>query len=398
MESAHSQASYTSCLICLERFQKPKVLPCGHTFCLKCIQKMVETSFNQCPKCEDKFSLPSSGNASDFPTNFDLLNAIEDREAKNTTSREDLSQFERLKSKDHCILHDTPYEVYCKSCSRQACTKCLLDYHKPNTHIIITRNDFIKEEMAELEDMMRTLRSLKLREGVLNEKLTKAFNSCRGELKEIEDKILETLEDKIQKLRAAAQNLVKQMLDKFNIQLEILNQLHARQKLLSKNLQQMRGTCLSMKASLANNDLTHPTKLDEVKQSVRELSNEVDTLSQSFITMPTKLNMKFLPQSEKATTSVGTLVHSGSQTYSQCFWQKTHILAAHLLFLFILVIQIFLLFLLGKGDVSLVPMFANISSSNYIIGCVFSAKSTREGEGGFKPLVHMHRLGEAFYK
>ncbi|XP_067914113.1 E3 ubiquitin/ISG15 ligase TRIM25-like isoform X2 [Heterodontus francisci] len=45
-----------SCSICLEVFSNPVNLPCGHTFCLDCIQKnWDQNSLNACPQCRAAF-------------------------------------------------------------------------------------------------------------------------------------------------------------------------------------------------------------------------------------------------------------------------------------------------------------------------------------------------------
>ena len=40
-----------SCAICLEHFDDPRCLPCSHTYCLQCIQKIASSNKGQfeCP-------------------------------------------------------------------------------------------------------------------------------------------------------------------------------------------------------------------------------------------------------------------------------------------------------------------------------------------------------------
>ena len=44
-----------TCTICLEAFTEPKVLPCCHTFCKKCLEATLEKSDKKekltCPQC-----------------------------------------------------------------------------------------------------------------------------------------------------------------------------------------------------------------------------------------------------------------------------------------------------------------------------------------------------------
>ena len=70
--------SLTSCPICMETFDKPKVLPCQHTFCLACIQSHYNATNNQrvvavsnfpCPTCRAVCYVPRQG-LSELPTDF----------------------------------------------------------------------------------------------------------------------------------------------------------------------------------------------------------------------------------------------------------------------------------------------------------------------------------------
>ena len=63
----------TECPICVETFTDPKVLPCIHTFCLKCLLKYGEHDKPgdqvACPLCRANFVIPPGGFA-DLPNNF----------------------------------------------------------------------------------------------------------------------------------------------------------------------------------------------------------------------------------------------------------------------------------------------------------------------------------------
>jgi len=63
----------TECPICVETFTDPKVLPCVHTFCLKCLLKYGEHDKlgdqMACPLCRANFVIPPGGLA-DLPNNF----------------------------------------------------------------------------------------------------------------------------------------------------------------------------------------------------------------------------------------------------------------------------------------------------------------------------------------
>ena len=48
-------AEHFECTVCMEQFKKPKVLPCLHTFCMMCLQKLLKKQGSDhiitCPEC-----------------------------------------------------------------------------------------------------------------------------------------------------------------------------------------------------------------------------------------------------------------------------------------------------------------------------------------------------------
>src|SRR5438132_655279 len=79
------------CPICFEAYEDPKQLPCLHTFCLKCLEKLRETNptigNSQCPLCRQDFSIPNSG-FSLFKTNEFISRLIEEKKKLQDNSNE----------------------------------------------------------------------------------------------------------------------------------------------------------------------------------------------------------------------------------------------------------------------------------------------------------------------
>ncbi|ESO84293.1 hypothetical protein LOTGIDRAFT_71142, partial [Lottia gigantea] len=51
------------CSVCFENFISPKILPCGHTFCLNCVKRLIgdKTETFPCPTCQQKVQIPKRG-------------------------------------------------------------------------------------------------------------------------------------------------------------------------------------------------------------------------------------------------------------------------------------------------------------------------------------------------
>ncbi|XP_010726206.1 tripartite motif-containing protein 2-like, partial [Meleagris gallopavo] len=66
------------CSICLDRYRNPKVLPCLHTFCERCLQNYIppQSLTLSCPVCRQTSILPERGVAA-LQNNFFITNLME---------------------------------------------------------------------------------------------------------------------------------------------------------------------------------------------------------------------------------------------------------------------------------------------------------------------------------
>ncbi|XP_041373527.1 uncharacterized protein LOC121386628 [Gigantopelta aegis] len=85
MATASSTDESISCNICLEVVTDPRGLPCGHTYCLTCLQNHIDANNTDdtfvCPNCRDVVGIPDSTQptsswASQFKRNLALVDAI----------------------------------------------------------------------------------------------------------------------------------------------------------------------------------------------------------------------------------------------------------------------------------------------------------------------------------
>ena len=108
------------CSVCYHVFEDPRVLPCGHTFCFKCISSATE---QQCPACRAEWSHP-------LQKNFVLSNFI----ASLPSSMSECA----LSSGDD--IHDH-VEYLCMSCTPREplCEKCAYG------HIKFTSNHMVRK-------------------------------------------------------------------------------------------------------------------------------------------------------------------------------------------------------------------------------------------------------------
>ncbi|XP_041379739.1 tripartite motif-containing protein 59-like, partial [Gigantopelta aegis] len=81
MATASSIDDQISCSLCLEIFIDPRVLPCGHTFCLTCLQNHIDANNTddtfECPNCRDMVGDDSRPTAQQDPSRLVIESSCE---------------------------------------------------------------------------------------------------------------------------------------------------------------------------------------------------------------------------------------------------------------------------------------------------------------------------------
>ncbi|XP_046548360.1 zinc finger protein RFP-like [Haliotis rubra] len=101
------------CPICMEFFDEPKLLPCGHRICSACLNKYVQSLNMQgctCPLCKKPFT----GNQ-ELPIDHILQDLIKGRKSL---------------SYDKCQVHGLHQSRYCCTCTMPACAECVIETHR----------------------------------------------------------------------------------------------------------------------------------------------------------------------------------------------------------------------------------------------------------------------------
>ena len=77
----HNLHEEVSCSVCMTKFTDPKQLPCLHSFCLHCLQRIQRTSGIRenisCPECRQNFRIPGDGDLNALPTNFRINSLLD---------------------------------------------------------------------------------------------------------------------------------------------------------------------------------------------------------------------------------------------------------------------------------------------------------------------------------
>lgn len=234
--------SLLECSICLEVYRDPRNLPCGHTFCLRCLQL---NDHRTCALCNRLWSLPIGGIQA-LPKNFALDSfisqlpkvsnavggltkagghhetgscrdplcalclAVGQSEAHHDHTSDGITG-ERAEEEEEdmtrCTQHVEEFvTAYCKECSECACDACIAAQHADHDCVDLNEADkiiveSIKKTIADYDKTVSKCRK-KLR------RLTKVKGGLGGEKNEVLAAISSFMSDVKVKVQAAIEQLM----------------------------------------------------------------------------------------------------------------------------------------------------------------------------------------------
>lgn len=108
---------HQECVLCLEQYKSPRILPCFHTFCLACLEQLISSTPHanafHCPSCRSQVQIPPGG-VGTFQVNFYVEAAIENSQRGQGTN---------VRICDMCRNQQATSK--CVECDQFACTNCI---------------------------------------------------------------------------------------------------------------------------------------------------------------------------------------------------------------------------------------------------------------------------------
>ncbi|XP_064414205.1 tripartite motif-containing protein 3-like [Latimeria chalumnae] len=151
------------CSICLDRYHNPKVLPCLHTFCEKCLQNYIppQSLTLSCPVCRQTSILPEKGVAA-LQNNFFITNLMEVLQRNPESVREETSMMESVSAVSgkplSCPNHEGKgMEFYCESCETAMCRECTEGEHRE--HVTVPLKDVVEQHKASLKNQLDAIKN-----------------------------------------------------------------------------------------------------------------------------------------------------------------------------------------------------------------------------------------------
>ena len=213
--------SQLTCAVCLDRYTDPRTLPCAHSYCKDCINRLPVELDNgrylvRCPSCRQATQLGEKGAAA-FPTAFIINNLLEIQETLKTTSG---GQQVPL-----CQAHkSTPMEFYCETCEKHICFKCSTESH--HDHQCGRAEDLFPKHKQQIKATLLSLqKQIDMVDGTMG-----CFEMREREIRDQGEAVQERIDDTYQQLINRLQESRRKVSQEADTALQEKLQLHLLQK------------------------------------------------------------------------------------------------------------------------------------------------------------------------
>ncbi len=273
-----------NCSICLDTYTDPKLLQCFHTFCLKCLIKLVVKDQQKelilsCPTCRQVTSIPPNGVRglqSAFRIN-DFLEIRDDlKKARGLlTSQEPQAQAKAnpeplSPSVEVHLCSDHPKEetqLFCQTCKALICWKCAIrgGYHENHDFLSLSEafESYKKEISSSLEPVGKQLRTIRTA-------LT-LVETCSEEVSNQRDNIEGYVHDTVRQLHEILESAKNKIINELNQITRIKLKSLTSQKNQMETVQAELDSCFNfMSESLKTVDR------GEILKMVTEIRNRAD--------------------------------------------------------------------------------------------------------------------------
>ena len=294
MATGGKLSNLTECSLCLHAYERPRSLPCLHSFCQVCLQEHIDKNGKAdgtvyCPNCRKVATIPRGG-VEEFPLNFHL-NQLQEMLFKAAESDKKACQEEEPVM--YCTEHSgSSLVIYCRDCEMYVCLKCVTGKH--NGHTMSDLEEEATGRRQECSEIVQTLQDqLLLSERQHQEIIEYKANVCTNE-DHIKDAVKKHRDLLVKHIDALADQVLSTAKDRFASEKKAVELLDER----VNNLQPRLTRCISAVLELqeTKNSITLMHELENLKKDIQELTNMKLNLS----ARRKKVTLHFHPSSLEA--------------------------------------------------------------------------------------------------
>ena len=295
-----------TCAVCLDLYTSPKTLPCLHSFCQDCLERLPldkknDTHYLTCPTCRHHTELPEKGVGA-FPVAFHLNNLREMR----SLLRSDILQIKQA----NCDVHEKPLEIFCETCNVVICVHCTFHSHKSHEYDLITNCYPGHHQKLEKSLSLVTI----MAESVENTMLT--VIQREAEIIKRRDKVLAKIHEKVEEmiytLRQSERKLTEQANKATDAKLKVLSE---QEKAAEKTLSLLKDVEDYVGQSLKTGT---PQQVLRSKKEMMERMSEVTTeINVEELQPLEKVDLEYLEDDEIVSllSDIGTVTYTILQQY-----------------------------------------------------------------------------------
>ncbi|XP_051803809.1 putative tripartite motif-containing protein 61 [Acanthochromis polyacanthus] len=200
--------NHLCCSICSQFFRNPATVPCGHNFCMLCIQNCWEkhetnNRLCSCPECHRTF--PSRPQLIKNPTLDEMVRDKERRDCrKRKRSEESQQELKRPQSSTEtsrstlCWRHNKPLNVYCCTDEQILCSQCTSAQHQGHRIGLVIEER--RRKQKELRNMQAKIKQILQTQEQKRENMSKLLQQIEVRTADLQSVILFMLYFSIQRL------------------------------------------------------------------------------------------------------------------------------------------------------------------------------------------------------
>ena len=312
-----------TCPVCYQIFKKPKYLPCHHSYCENCLEKMQVQSKITCPECRKEATVPAGG-VKDFDTNFLINRLVDELILKRKVGGEtevkcdecmgedpvetfcpDCTMFlchvcnehhkRSYRYRDHAIVplvdlkskkedisvqpkpkvmlckeHENELKYYCETCEELVCLYCTVKEHSGHNHDTVRK--MANKQRSELKDITAPIEGIVKGLSEAHDKITDMGEKIRQQVGEVDKKIDEHYDKLFEKLKEQKEQ-VKQRLG------ELLSE---KEKKMAAQLEEVECTQAQARSMKEVDDAVKESSDEEALSAKKQVINQMKELTNKY--------------------------------------------------------------------------------------------------------------------